>query len=233
MADEKLRRIPAGGQVRTRRSGRGQPQGRCKDVNDLDEPQKEVVEKMLTEGATFEDTLEVVNDMGEKPLALRALTNYFRSNVHLQQARIRHTLRTADELKKALIDPESGKAELAEAVLITGLMGMNKGEVRAQFQNAFRVKNQAENNRLKGEIFRLKSEKLEIDRRFLEVRLKTEIAKRDLLTSRLEQLKEAVEHAGQSDRLGPEVIKQIQEIYGLVSTREPDAGGEAIANDKG
>lgn len=205
-------------------------QGDGAGTNELTESQRSVVAKMLIEGATFEDAMEAVNDGSEEEVPLRAIEGYFRSNVSLQQQRIRHMLQTARCLKQTLADPESGRSDLAEAVLITGLMGLSRGEARLRFQSALRVKDQQENKRLKEKSFRLKSEKLDLDRRFLEVRLKTEIAKRDLITNRLAQLKEAVEGKGEDRALGPDIIKQIQEIYGLVSVTESGEGGEASAD---
>lgn len=212
------------------KSDAAQSQDICAVTNELTELQRKVAEKMLIEGATFEDAMEVVNEESEKKVTLRAIESYFRSDVRLQQKRILHMLQTARDLKQALANPESGRSDLAEAVLITGLMGLSRGDARLRFQGALRLKDQEENNRLKKEVFRLKNEKLDLDRRFLEVRLKTESAKRDLITSRLAQLKEAVERKGEDHVLGPDIIQQIQEIYGLVSVREPAKGSEASMN---
>lgn len=199
----------------------------CTDVKKLSKERVDMVTQMLTDGATFEDTVEAVNEVDEEKITLRAVENFFRSNHKLQQSRIRRQVETARKLKAALTDPKSAQGELAEAVLFTGLMGLNKSNAGAQLQQAFRVKDQQENLRLKEEAFRLKSERFDLDRKMLETRLKAEQAKLELLTGKVTQLKQTAEREAKGNNLSPEIIKQIHEIYGLVSPVEtPEARQE-------
>lgn len=192
----------------------------CTDVKKLSKERISLVTQMLTDGATFEDTVEAVNETEEEKITLRAVENFFRSNHKLQQSRIRRQVETARKLKAALTDPKSGQSELAEAVLFTGLMGLNKRSAGAQLQQAFKVKDQQENLRLKEETFRLKSERFDLDRKMLETRLKAEQAKLELLTGKVTLLKQTAEREAKGNNLSPEIIKQIHEIYGLVSPIE-------------
>lgn len=189
-----------------------------------------MVTQMLADGATFEDTVEAVNEAEEEKITLRAVESYFRSNQRLQQDRIRRQVDTARRLKAALTDPQSAQAELAEAVLFTGLMGLNKRSAGTQLQQALRVKDQQENLRLKEEAVRLRSERFDLDRKMLETRLKAERAKLDLLTGKVEQLKQAAEREATGNNLSPEIIKQIHEIYGLVSPEETSGASQEKAD---
>lgn len=189
----------------------------CTDVEHLPEELRKLVDRMLTEGGTFEDTVQAVSELGQERITLGAVEIYFRSNVSLQQARIRRQVETARNLKSALANPESAQSELAEAILLTGLMGVKKRSGAGDMQQAIRAKDQQENYRLKEEAFRLKSEKSALDLRMVRARLKAEGAKLRLVTNRIEQLKRALDRERGGANLSPEMIQRIQEVYGLVS----------------
>ncbi len=89
--------------------------------------------KMLREGASFEDTAEAINVCSDEAVSLKAVQKFFRSNPRVQQERIRHQLAAAQELKRALKNPKSAQAELAEAALFTGLMALSRRGVRFTF----------------------------------------------------------------------------------------------------
>ncbi|MGH9358207.1 MAG: hypothetical protein ACRD1O_03405 [Terriglobia bacterium] len=187
-------------------------------VAELSSKAQETLREMLVGGATFEDAADAVSDLGEGTIAVHAVEKHFRSDLNLQTDRIRRQLETARKLKQALRDPQSGYAELAEAVLITGLMGLRRRDEISGLQRAIRVKDQQENQHLKKETHRLRKKQFEMDNKVLDVRLRSEIAKHELLQTKILQLKQAVEREGQDHALGPETIQRIQEIYGLVSS---------------
>lgn len=205
-------------------------------VNKLEELPGEAqhtLREMLVGGATFEDTVEAVSDLGGATITVRAVEKYFRSDLNLQTQRIRRQLETARALKEALTDPQSAQAELAEAVLITGLLGLKKQDESSRLQRAIRVKDQHENQRLKNDTYRLRLKKFDLDKKLLDVRLRNEMAKLDLLRAKVLQLKQAVDREGQDHTLGPETIQRIQEIYGIVSNSGPAgvAEGESDAQE--
>ncbi|MGH9356039.1 MAG: hypothetical protein ACRD10_07910 [Terriglobia bacterium] len=199
-----------------------------KIVNKVDELTQEAhrtLRDMLVTGATFEDAAEAVNDLGGDTITVRAVEKYFRSDLSVQTERIRRQLETARALKESLANPQSAQAELAEAVLITGLLGLRKREETSRLQRAVRVKDQHENHRLKTETLRLRSKKLDLDKRLLEARLSSETAKLELLRTKVIQLKRAADREGQGHSLGPETIQRIHEIYGLASIGAGEAAG--------
>ena len=122
---------------------------RCDTFGDLPDDLKETVGQMLVEGATFEDVAEAVKASGKASVPERAIETYFRSNLALQEARIAHQVKTAKALKAALRKPRSSHAALAEAVLITGLMGMSRREASARVQQALRISEQEANLKLR------------------------------------------------------------------------------------
>jgi hypothetical protein len=96
-------------------------------ISALSEDMRDLVSEMLGTGASFEDTAGLVNEHEDVGLTLRTVENFFRANLKLQQKRIRRQLELAQRLKTALIkEPTSPESELAEAVLFTGLMALNR-----------------------------------------------------------------------------------------------------------
>ncbi|MGH9449837.1 MAG: hypothetical protein ACRD11_04770 [Terriglobia bacterium] len=188
-----------------------------KNVAALSESLQTVVRQMLVDGATFEDVAEAILESGEPPVPLRAIESYFRSNLDIQKERITRRLQTAKALRESLSDPKSGHAELAEAVLITGLMGVNRRSVSSELQHAMRVKDQHVNQSLKEQAARLQVEKFAMDKKLLVARLRAEKTKQELVRTKLSHLKQALEGHGEDKMLGPEIIQQIHEIYGIVS----------------
>lgn len=192
--------------------------GRCgPKFEQLDEELQKLVRQMLIEGATFEDAAEAVKAAGVAKFPQRAIETYFRSNLALQEARIAHQVKAAKALKAALQKPGSSQAKLAEAVLITGLMGMSRKDSSVRLHHALRIREQEANLKLKKKALVLRTEKLEMDKRVLAARLTAEESKQELVRARLAHLQQALEKSGEDHALGPEVMRQIQEIYGIVS----------------
>ncbi len=227
------RSIPAKNAVSPERQ---QPSSARKIVTKVDELSPEAqhaVRDMLVGGSTFEDVVEAVDDLGEDMITVRAVEKHFRSDLNLQTDRIRRQLETARTLKQALRDPDSGQAELAEAVLITGLMGLRKRDEASGLQRAIRVKDQQENQRLKKDTYRLRVKKFDLDKKVLDARLRSEIAKLELLRAKVLQLKQAVDRESHDHALGPETIQRIQEIYGLISNSGPGEAAQNKSNAQG
>jgi len=178
-------------------------------------------ERMIENGATFEDTTEWINErhrpdpspdaVGEgEGVTLLAVRSYFQSNSDLQTRRVRRMQEVAQKLKEALAgDPHSAQAELADAVFLTGLMGLERAGTR------FTVKDAARHFLTRGSLD-LKGRNLEAALRLAEERMKTEIVKREQLQQRVREVAQAIEKEGQARELGPETLRKIQEIYGLV-----------------
>jgi len=188
-----------------------------KEVNDLPSPAQELLRQMLVEGATYDDVVEAVKERHNQKITLTAVEHYFRSDLGLQKDRVRHQVKIARELKDSLADAQSDHAELAEAVLFAGLMGLRRGTAAADFQTALRVKNRHEDLKMKWGAFQLKTEQADLGKKVARVRLKSEKTKQKLLTRELQKVERAIQEGMKGHKLGSETIKRIHEIYGLVA----------------
>ena len=115
------------GRPRSKFRGRG----RFNNFELLPENIKLEAERMIENGATFEDTTEWINERhapdpsrdsdGEaEGVTLLAVRSYFQCNPELQTRRIRRMQGNAQKLKQALTgDPHSAQGELADAVFLT------------------------------------------------------------------------------------------------------------------
>jgi len=201
------------GRPRSKFGGRG----RFNNFELLPENIKLEAERMLVNGATFEDTTEWINqrhgpehDGEAEGVTLLAVRSYFQCNSDLQTRRIRRMQEVAQKLKEALTgDPHSAQGELADAVFLTGLMGLERAGSR------FTVKDAARHFLARGSLG-LKKRNLEAALRLAEERIKTEIVKRERVEQRAREVAQAIEKEGQGRDLGPETLRKIQEIYGLI-----------------
>ena len=193
------------------------------EVEQLSEELQTKIRKLLVDGATFEDTIAFLDQSANVKLTLMAVENYFRAQVDLQEERIRRQVETAEKLTSALKDPKSAHAKLAGAVLFAGLMRLSNKTAASDMQNAIKVKGQAESNQLKEDVLKLRIKKMRSENRMMEARLEHEIEKIKALKHQFERLQKEFEREGKGQRVGPETLKRIQEIYGLLSEPEPGA----------
>lgn len=201
-----------------------------KSVANLSLEAQKLLRDTLIEGDTFEDAAETVGAFGGRKLTVRAVEQYFRANLDVQQSRIRHQLQTARALKQAIKeDPGSSEAELADAVIITGLMGVRRRDQAARtMEHAFRYKDQIQNLRLKLERATLSAKKAEVEKKMYFQRLKNETTKHELMKMKLHELIEEANHEGEDQGLRPEVMDRIREIYGIASEAAPTTRAEAV-----
>jgi hypothetical protein len=114
----------------TAESGKKEPAMLRTQVFDLSADMKRLVERMLGQGVSFEDTAAALNQRGYAGITVESVEIYFRANPKIQRERIHFQLATAQALKQALLDPESAQGELAEAALFTGLIDLTRRGVR-------------------------------------------------------------------------------------------------------
>lgn len=198
----------------------------CADVTLLPDDLRELVETMLVDGATFEDVVETLNERGRQKITLHAVQNFFRSNLGLQQQRIKRQRETALALRKALGNPASGQQALADAILMTGLMRVSRHGSEFTTKDAMYEKYERENLRLKQELTKQKEQKLHLDRRIALTRWRSEQARMELARARLRELQQMLDARKDQHHLGPETLQKIQEIYGLIGAQNQAAAGQ-------
>jgi len=183
--------------------------GRYNNFTHLPLTTRSEAERLLEEGATFEEVTEWVNehhtpDKPEEPqgVTLAAVTDYFRSNFEMQRRRVRYMQKTAQELKKALKGKaDSAMAELADAVFITGIMGLSRDTASFSVKDAKRdfLARQAQRDR----------------EQLIASQLKTEQLKQDKMRNQVAKLERTLTK-GKPGGLSREAMQRIKDIYGLI-----------------
>jgi hypothetical protein len=175
-----------------------------------------MIEKMLVDGSTFEDIVDAANSTSGPAVTLQGVREFFYASLPLQQKRVQRQLETARALKKAM--GKGGSAgELADAVVLTGLLRLNRKGSALSLKEAFDQKDKNDNMRLKQDVAYARSRKYLADCRYLRERTKGERAKREFLENKVFELQRALDSQKNKKVLGPEAYQKIQEIYGLVS----------------
>lgn len=187
------------------------------DVSSLPRGVQKNVRKWLIEGAPFEDVVERVAEPGEVTITQRAVEHYFRSKPELQAKRIQRQMDTADKLAKTLRNPKSAKAKLAMSVLVMGLSGLNRRDQASGVKHAMQVMKEQKDERFKEADAKRKTTKMGIEKKESKVRVQSLHTKLELATLQLGRLKQSIENQGKDKSLGPEILQQINEIYGLVA----------------
>jgi hypothetical protein len=205
----------------------GQPP--VSDVAKLPAGLRELVDRMLVEGATFEDVCESVNERGV-PLTLQAVQNCYRSDLKLQKRRIEFQAERARVLTEALGDPDSSDAQLAYAAMLTGLQSLTRKDGGLTLKDAVKGTMERRNILLKRDLLRMRIAREEEDKRFRKTRLHAEFLKLQLTKTKLAQLQRELKKHENSSTLGQVAMERIQEIYGLlqipVIPRDVEACGE-------
>src|SRR5579875_2546148 len=204
------------------------------DAGQLPANMRELAERMLVEGATFEDVQDSLNERGV-PVTLQAVQNLYRSNLELQKRRIQFQVERAQALKEALANPGSVDAELAYAAMLTGLQRLERKDGGLTLRDAIRSTLERRNIQLRRKLLNMQIEREMEERRFRKTRLHAEIAKLHLTRTKLAQLQEELKRQKGGATLGRTAMEKIQEIYGLlqipVVPRDVEPSGKV--NEKG
>jgi Bacteriophage Mu, Gp27 len=185
------------------------------DVAKLPAELRDLVERMLVEGATFEDVYDSVNERGVH-ITLQAIQGRYRSDLELQKRRIQFQVERARVLTEALGDPDSSDAQLAYAAMLTGLQSLSRKEGGLTLRDAVKGTMERRNILLKRDLLRMQIAREKEDKRFRKTRLHAEILKLQMMKTKLEQLQRELMKSENSSTLGQVAMEKIQEIYGLL-----------------
>jgi len=186
-------------------------------VESLSGDTQNFIDQLLIEGATFEDVVENMEEQGLGRVSLQAVATYFRNNMDLQKRRVLRQVERAQELKKSLGDPDSAEAELADAMFFTGYLGVTRKSAELRLKDMESIRLGKENLRLRNRVLRLRERKLEQDRDFNRARTDVMLKKLELLQLNINQLKNVMGTESKKNKLGPETLQKIQEIYGIAA----------------
>ena len=185
------------------------------DVADLSAELRELVERMLTEGATFEDVYEAMNERGV-PVTLQAVQNLYRGSLDLQKRRIQFQVERAQALKESMANPNSVDAQLANAAMLTGLQSLTRKEAGFSLRDAVRATLERRNILLNRDLLKMRIARELEEKRFRKTRLRAELMKLQMTKTKLGQLQREIKQQGNNATLGPAAMEKIQEIYGLL-----------------
>jgi hypothetical protein len=110
------------------------------DAAELPDELRELAERMLIEGATFEDVHEAVNERLGPNMTLQAIQNLYRGNIDLQKQRIQCQLERAQELRESFAHPESAEAQLANAAILMGLQNLTRKGADLTLRDSMRAR---------------------------------------------------------------------------------------------
>ena len=189
----------------------------------------ELVIKILEKGGALEDAVEAVGKLGGFLITTAAVRIFFHERPELAERRMAYLLESAQLLrakaknpysKTAKALPEPLELDLTNAWLLTGMMFLNRDDVRYTLRDAMRVKFQTENIALKREIFRRDLEQEGRRSEAQESRRAQESQRTELLRLKVAELREKALRPGPKSR--EELLAQVHEIYGLVAPDEPE-----------
>jgi hypothetical protein len=186
------------------------------DVLDLNKDEKDLVNKLLKEGSTFEDVVEAVNARGRQCITLNAVKTYFQGNRVLQTQRARRQIEDAETLLASVDnDPKSAEARLARATFLTGYSRVNRNASVVTPREAARYRMECENLNLKHQILMVQRKKAKQDLEYSRARTRLiEITQGKMQGDLLRLERELTAHQpGQP--LKPEIVQQIRQLYGL------------------
>ncbi len=197
-----------------------------RDVSELPEELQKLVEKMLVEGASIEDTVEALNERPDGGITFQAMQNFYRSRVDLQEQRVERQLENVRALKAAMGDPESAMRELADALFLTGVTGMRR-ESKLELLRASQVRLENENLHFRQRLDRIKVKEEAQKLAYIRAKTRAENARVRLLEKETKKAGQLLHRAEKSGKLDPQAYQQIREIYGLLA--EGQDSGLAIS----
>ena len=185
------------------------------DVKALDPALQTLVNKMLTEGSTFEDVVEAIQERGDG-ITLNAVQNYFQGNLSIQKKRVRYLMQSADALL-ATVDknPKSAEAQLARATFLTGYSRVRRDASLITPKDAERTRMERENLALKHQILVMRKKKAAQDLDYSRARTRLILLTQGKLQEEILKLQREVTAHRAGEPMGPEMLQRIQQLYGL------------------
>ena len=186
------------------------------DVMALDTNEKNLVNRLLKEGSTFEDVVEAVNARGGQRITLNAVKTYFRGNRILQTQRARRQVEDAEALLATVDkDPKSAEARLARATFLTGYSRLNRNSSEVTPREAARYRMECENLNLKHQILMMQRKKAQQDLEYSRARTRLIEITQGKMQGEILGLERELRAHQVGDPLAPDILQRIQQLYGL------------------
>ena len=197
--------------------------GPVKDPIASDGTLRELVDKLLTEGSTFEDVVEAANRLIPPGVTLNAVKTYFQGNRKLQADRVHYMVETSESVLKGLGDPESAEARLAKAAILTGLMNLHQDTPQLSLKDAEHARIEQANLNLKHRLVVVQRDKARQALQYSKERTRLLVLAQEKVTEQIAILQQDAKRQQAGEPLGPAMLQRIQQIYGL-TCQMPDGG---------
>jgi hypothetical protein len=205
----------------------GKSEGLAADPVTADSDTHSLIDKLLTEGSTFEDAVETANqrrDPTKPDITLNAVRSYFQGNPQLQARRVRYLVKTSESLLEGLGDPESAEARLAKAAFLTGYLNLYKDVEPITPKEAEHARMERANLNLKHQLLVVQRDKARQALRYTEERIRFLVVTRKKMNEQIEMLQQDAKKQQAGEPLGPAMLQRIQQIYGLSCQPIPYGG---------
>jgi hypothetical protein len=197
--------------------------GPVKDPIASDETLRKLVDKLLTEGSTFEDVVEAANRLLPPGVTLNAVKTYFQGNPKLQADRVHYMVETSESVLKGLGDPESAEARLAKAAILTVLMNLHQDTPQMSLKDAEHARIEQANLNLKHRLVVVQRDKARQALQYSKERTRLLVLAQEKVTEQIAILQQDAKRQQAGEPLGPAMLQRIQQIYGL-TCQMPDGG---------
>jgi hypothetical protein len=186
------------------------------NVENLGPDLQDLVCKMLTEGSTFEDVVETVNERGGDGITLNAVQNYFQGHLEVQAKRVRHLIKGAEALLATVgKNPKSAEAQLARATFLTGYLRVRRDASLITPKDAEHARMGRENLSLKRRILVMQKEKAVQELKYSHARTRMILLSQEKLKEEILKLQQEAKGQRAGEPMGPEMLQRIQQLYGL------------------
>jgi len=186
------------------------------EVGKLSPDLRTLVRKMLVEGSTFEDIVEVVNERGGDGITLNAVQTYFQGDLEIQKLRVRRVIESAEALLASVDkDPRSAEARLARATFLTGYSRVHRDAALITPRDAERSRLDRENLSLKHHILIMQRKKAAQELDYSRARTRLILLTQGKLQEEILKLQREVKAHRAGEPIGPEMLQRIQQLYGL------------------
>jgi hypothetical protein len=177
--------------------------------------QEKLVRKLLIDGAPFEDVVLTLAAQGHR-VPQHVVENYFRSNPELHALRAKRMVEVARRVRTETEDGDPEDVQFADAVIMTGLLRLNRSAAMLDVNDALRRKLESENLHLRERIGHLKAQNEIKFGKLCDARTRLISAQYEAARQKLQEMQQHLQHAKQDELSGPELAARIEEIYGLV-----------------
>ena len=187
-----------------------------RDVTTLDPGLQDKVREMLTDGATFEDVVDTINEEGKVRITLQAIRNFFRRHLDVQRARVTHQIQKAEALLASIGHPESAEGQLARAAFLDGFLRLERASASVTPRDADLARARRAHQKLRQQYLIMRNRKTAVELELGGLRKRNEAAKLKFMTLRMQNMRQEMAAACKSRRLSGDAVRQIREIYGLL-----------------